>query len=344
MKGRDNMENKTKTIKDVAKICGVSVSTVSRAFNNYSDISESTREYIIKTAEEIGYKPNIVARSLSSIKNYRLAMLVEDYSNTNPLVFEMLMSFQDTASNLGYETILLSTTSELQRSQELKKLLSEKQVDGAFIIGLKKTDDYYKQLSNINIPCVIYDININNPMTSCVGVDSVKGAFIAVEHLIKLGHKKIGLVNGHINADVSFERQDGYYLALNRYGIPVDNSLIANGNFSFRDAQVAIEDLIEKRKDITAIFCASDLMAVGVMTKLQQLGYSIPDDISIVGFDDESIGQYISPKLTTIKQDRDKIGKTAANVLINIIAEQFLGRCVIEPELIIRESTKELTI
>ncbi|MBU3180185.1 LacI family DNA-binding transcriptional regulator [Clostridium psychrophilum] len=336
------MENKVKTIKDVAKICKVSVSTVSRAFNNYSDISEKTRERILKMSEEIGYKPNIVAKSLSSIKNYRLAMLVEDYSEVNPLTYEMLMPFQNMASNRGYETVLLSTTSNMQKSHELKKLLSDKQVDGAFIIGLKMNDDYYKQLSNINIPCVLYDININNEKTSCVGVDNVKGAFMAVEHLIKLRHKKIGFINGHKNAQVSFERLDGYYLALNRYDIPVDNKLIVNGNFSFVDAQIAVKELLGKNKDITAIFCASDLMAAGAISKLQELGYSLPDDLSIIGFDDENISQYISPKLTTIRQHRDKIGETAANVLINIISGQSLSRNVIEPELIIRESCKEL--
>lgn len=339
------MENKTVTIKDVAKKAGVSVSTVSRAFNNYSDINPETREQILKIAEELGYKPNIIARSLSSNRNFRLGMLVEDYDLSgmlNPLVFEILMNFKNTASKLGYETVLLSTTSDVQKNEKLSKLFTDKQLDGMFIMGLKMTDEYYRELSQIDKPCVLYDININNPYVGCVGVDNTKGAFLAVEYLIKLGHKKIGFINGHKDAYVSYERLDGYFLAHNRYGLTVDNSLIEYADFTDKGAEEAVERLINRHKDVTAIFCASDIMAIGVVNRLNDLGYSIPDDISIIGFDGIYLSQCISPKLTTVKQDTAKIGEAAANLLFNIIQGQRIGRVVIEPELLERESTKSV--
>ncbi len=337
------MEIKTVTIKDVAKEAGVSVSTVSRALNNYSDISEDTKENIKKLADNMGYKANVVAKSLSSNKNFRLGMLVEDYESAgklNPLVFEMLMEFKNTASRQGYEIVLLSTTSDMQKSQNLTRLFSEKQLDGAFIMGLKITDEYYKELSTIKYPCILQDIHIQNPMVGCIGVDNIKGAFMAVDHLIKLGHKRIGFINGHKNAFVSYERLDGYYLALNRNGIPIDNSLVANGDFDDKIAEVAAEELIKNNSDMTAIFCASDLMAIGAVNSLNNLGYTVPDDISIVGFDDIYITQLFTPKLTTIRQDRGKIGEAAANILVNMVAGQTIGRVLVEPELIIRDSTR----
>jgi LacI family transcriptional regulator len=339
------MENRIVTIKDLAKKAGVSVSTVSRAFNNYSDISKTTREHILKVAEEIGYKPNISVKNSGSSQYFRLGMFVEGYESSvmlDPIVFEILMPFRDTISKQGYELVLLSTNTDIQKHQSLTKFFKEKQLDGAFILGLKTTDEYFKELSSIDYPCVLFDINIQNPKLSCIGVDNTKGAFMAVEHLIKLGHRKIAFINGHEQAVVSYERMDGYYLALNRYGIPVDNSLIVDGNFTDKGAEMAIEKLINQYKDITAVFCASDLMAAGAINMLNNLGYTVPEDISVVGFDDIYIAQYMSPKLTTIRQNRDRIGRSAANVLINLVNGQSIGRILIEPELIVRESTKRL--
>lgn len=339
------IEQKSITIRDVAKKAGVSVGTVSRAFNNYSDISEKTRNAILAISEELGYKPNMGGKSSAVNRNYRIGMLIEDYDNggiLNPIVFETLMAFKNTATRQGYETIILSTTTDMQKSQNLTKLFNEKNLDGAFIMGIKLSDDYYHQLSNIEYPCVVFDINVKNSKTSCVGVDNTKGAFMAVEHLIKLGHKKIAFINGHMDAFVSYERLDGYYLALNRYGITIDEDLIIHSDFTSKGGEIAAEKLLSLGKDFTAVFCASDLMAVGAIQTFDSLGISIPDKVSVIGFDDINIGQYISPKLTTIRQDREKIGESAANVLVNLINGQSFDRIVIMPELIIRESTREL--
>lgn len=338
------MEQKPVTIRDVAKKAGVSVGTVSRAFNNYSDISEKTRNSIFAVAEELGYKPNMASKNSENNKNFRLAMLIEDYDNggiLNPIVFETLMSFKNTATRHGYETIILSTTTDMQKTQDLSKVFNEKNLDGAFIMGIKMSDDYFKQLSHIEYPSVLFDISVKNPKTSCVGVDNTKGAFLAVEHLINLGHKKIAFINGHRDAFVSYERLDGYYLALNRYGIAIDEDLIINSDFTSKGGEIAAEKLIDTGKDFTAVFCASDLMAVGAIETFERLELSVPEEISVIGFDDISIGQYITPKLTTIRQDREKIGESAANLLINLINGQSFDRVVVSPELIIRESTKE---
>ena len=333
------MENKVITIKDVAKQAGVSISTVSRAFNNYADISDSTRKNILEIAENLGYSPNIVAKSLSGTKNYRLALLVEDYNESDYIIYEMLMAFKSVVSDYGYETIILSTTSDMQKGQKLEKLFKEKQLDGALILGLKMTDDYFRQLEGMSYPCVLHDVFIKNPRVGCVGVDNIKGSIVAVEHLLDAGHKKIGFINGHKDALVSYERLDGYYLALSRRGIKIEDDLIISGGFSYEGGKSAVEELIKNHSDITAIYCASDLMALGAIEGLKNMGYDIPNDISIVGFDDINLCNFVTPRLTTIRQDREKIGKAAANLILSIISEQYLGRIIIEPELIEREST-----
>lgn len=339
------MDNKVITIKNVAQRAGVSVSTVSRALNNYSDISDITKQKIYKIAEELGYKPNIMAKGLSSNKNFRFGMLVEDYesnTNSNQFVYEVLMAFKNKMTKLGFEMILLSTTSDMQRNQNLEQLFRDKQIDGAFIMGLKMTDEYYKQLSVIQYPCVLFDLDINNNSIGSIGVNNLRGAFLAVEHLIKMGHKKIGFINGSAEAFVSYERLDGYYLALSRHGISVDNNLIINSDFTNEGAEVAIKELMSRDSNITAVFCASDLMAIGAMNMLNSMNIRVPEDISIVGFDDIYPAQIVKPKLTTIRQDREKIGEMAANILVNLSSNQYIGRVMLEPELIIRDSTKSI--
>lgn len=339
------METKQITIRDVAKKAGVSIGTVSRAFNNYSDISDKTRKNILEIAEQLGYRPSIISKPLVNGKSHRLGMLIEDYDTgaiLNPIVFETLMAFKNASTKQGYETIILSTTTDMQKDEDLSKLFAEKNLDGAFIMGIKLSDNYFKELTNIEYPCVLFDVSIKNPKVTCVGVDSTKGAFMAVEHLIKLGHKKIAFINGHKDAFVSYERLDGYYLALNRYGIPIDEELIEHADFTSKGGSLAAEKLINSGKEFTAVFCASDLMAVGAVEMFDSIGLKVPEDISMVGFDDITLAQYMNPKLTTIRQDREKIGESAANVLINLINGQSFDRIVVMPELILRESTKEL--
>lgn len=340
------MENKVVTINDVAEKAGVSISTVSRALNNYSDINEKTRQRVVNIAEQLGYKPSPIARSLGASKYFRLGILVEDYDldRSNQFVFEVLMSFKNSVTKHGYEMILLTTTSDMQKSKNLAQLFQEKQIDGAFIMGLKMTDEYYKQLSTLKYPCVLFDYDVSNPCVSGIGVNNLKGAFLAVEHLIAQNHGRIGFINGSKEALVSFERLDGYYLALNRYGIPVDQSLIMNADFSHEGAERAAKELIQRNPDLTAIFCASDIMAIGAMNMLEAMGINVPDDISVVGFDDIYLAQLVKPKLTTVRQDREKIGEIAANILVNLLSEQRMGRVMLEPELIVRESTRKLEI
>ncbi len=335
-------KNQTITIRDVAKRAGVSVSTVSRAFNDYKDINENTRAKIFKVADEMGYAPSLLARAMRSNQNNRVGVAIEDYDESAPhhsFIYKMIMGFQKVVLELGYEMVVLSDISKRYKDS-LNSILKENNLDGVFVIGLKLSDEIYKQAEKGEVPCVLFDIPIRNKKTGFVGVDNQKGALLAVNHLISKNHKKIGFINGHKDAQVSYERLDGYYLSLIKNDYTIDKSLIEYGDFTKESGNLKTKELIQKHPDITAIFCASDLMAIGVIEALKEIGKKVPQNIEVIGFDDIELASYVTPKLSTVRQDTYVIGSSAATLLINIIKGQQINQATVEPQLILRESTK----
>jgi LacI family transcriptional regulator len=334
------MREKNVTIKDIAAVLGLSPSTVSRALNNYSDINLETRDKVIKAAKEMNYTPNFLARSLVTNETKRIGLFIENYDEEHlygALHYDILISFKKSVLSNGYEVILLSTTSEEQRRIPFERIMAEKQLAGAFIMGLRTDDEYLKEIQKTDYPVVLFDIPVKKPNIGYVSVNSMMGAELAMQHLIGLGHKKIGYVNGHRWAYVSQERFNGYLLTLTKNQLFYDPSLVFEGDFSEESGRKAAEYFAQK--DITAIFAASDMMAIGMIKKFEELGIRVPEDISIVGFDDVHLASYITPALTTIRQNKSELGKAAAVLLTNLIAKQELHQVILEPELIIRQST-----
>lgn len=330
------------TIKDVAKKAGVSVSTVSKVFNNYNDIGEKTKAKVLKAAEELNYIPDVVARSLVKNESKRVGILIEDYkedSSSRLFAFDIMMGFKRYAADHHYEVVLLSTTTEKQKRVPLSKIIASKHIDGVFILGLKLSDPYFSEVKQEDFPCVLFDIPIKRKRAGSIGIDNLKGALLATEHLLELGHQKIALINGHGDAYVSKERLNGYLLALTRHDIPVDKDMIVESDFTENGGKKAMEDILQNHASVTAVFVASDLMAIGAVKYLQSIGKKVPEDISIVGFDDIESASHISPALTTIRQNRYELGRSAAVLLLNLISGQNLSNIMLEPELIVREST-----
>ncbi|RKD32740.1 LacI family DNA-binding transcriptional regulator [Thermohalobacter berrensis] len=335
-------KNRNVTIKDVAKKAGVSVSTVSRAFNGYSDINKETRERIFKIAEEIGYVPSILARGMRAEKANRIGIAIEDYDENEPtysFTYRILVGFMEYASERGYEVVFLPNLSKYQESR-LVQILKDYHLDGVFLVGLKLSDEFYKQALRGEFPCVLFDIPIKRGKIGFVGTDSIKGASLAIEHFVKNGHKKIAFINGHENAYVSLQRLDGYYLSLMKNDITIDKTLIYFGDFTEESGKEGVRELFNRHRDISAIFAASDLMAIGAIKELKKMGKRIPDDVEIIGFDDLDLSAYITPKLSTIRQNSYKIGVSAATLLINLINGQNINQIILEPELVLRQSTK----
>ncbi|UOY91780.1 LacI family transcriptional regulator [Ectobacillus sp. JY-23] len=331
------------TIKDIAKVAGVSVTTVSRALNGYSDVSEKTRQKIMAVSKELNYSPNTLARSLVMNKSTTIGLLVSGMtadSVKDNFTFEVLRGIDQFVAETNYDLILFSTNSTKQREKTYSQLCRERRVDGVILQGIKTDDPYLQEVVESDIPCVLIDIPIESQTVGYVTTDNVLGAKKAVDYLLERGHRKIAMVNGHDFAFVSQERLKGYMQALQEKGIPYHQEWVLNGAFEEEEAERQVLHLLQKNKDITAIFCASDLMAIGAMQAIKKLNMDIPEQISIVGYDDILLASYMNPRLTTIAQDKYKMGYEAAKLLIEMLeGSRQSCKTVLETKLVVREST-----
>ena len=331
------------TIKDIAKAAGVSVTTVSRALNGYWDVKEDTRKKIEKIAKQLNYSPNTLARGLVMKKSKTIGLLVSGLNLKNAsdnFTFQVLCGINECVSYKEYDLILFSTDSSRQREKTYAQLCQERKVDGVIIQGIKLDDPYLKEVVESNIPCVLIDIPIETDTVGYVTTDNISGAKKAMEHLINSGHQNIAMVNGYEQASVSERRLKGYKEALEKHGISFREKWVMDGQFEENKAEEAVSDLLDASPEITAIFCASDVMALGAIKACQKRGLSVPEDISIVGYDDIMLASYVKPSLTTVGQKVFELGCESANLLIEMLegtAKQ--NHRILEATLIKRESS-----
>ncbi|MCG0276475.1 MAG: LacI family transcriptional regulator [Thermosediminibacteraceae bacterium] len=331
------------TIKDIARLAGVSITTVSRALNGYPDVSEATRQKIKKIAEELNYTPNSIARGLVMKKTNTVGLVVSEIIKPgvyHPFFLEILAGIKAALRRSGYDIILFTVDHESQGKVSYERLCKERKVDGTIVQGLKLSDPYIEQIKSTDIPTVMIDIPILTEKVGYVSSDNVKGAFDAVNYLVQLGHREIGFINGHKDAAVSFERLEGYRKALEHNGIRYDDRYVVYGDYTQQSGAEAFKKLILEVPGITAVFCASDLMAVGALKAAYEIGKKVPEDISIMGFDDIELSTIITPNLTTIRQEKYKMGYKAAELLLSIIKGGKPRHEVIPHKLVIRQSTR----
>jgi LacI family transcriptional regulator len=331
------------TIKDIAKIAGVSVTTVSRALNGYSDVNENTRQKIIEIAKQLNYSPNTLARSLVMNKSKTIGLLVSGLkreSSKDNFTFEVLAGVNQYVGETDYDMILFSTNSTKQREKTYTQLCRERRVDGAILQGIRIDDPYLQEVVESDIPCVLIDIPIESETVGYVTTDNVLGARKAVQHLIDLGHKNIAMINGHEFALVSQKRLEGYRRALLEANLPFYTHWVVDGKFEEEIAEQEALNLLKQYPEITAFFCASDLMALGVIKAVKKLGKRVPEDIAVIGYDDIFLASYSTPPLSTVAQNIFAMGYEAAKLLIEMLegkAESHVK--ILETELKIREST-----
>nr|WP_145405998.1 LacI family DNA-binding transcriptional regulator [Paenibacillus xylanexedens] len=333
------------TIKDISQMTGFSITTVSRALNGYSDVSESTRKLIKEAAESLSYSPNGLARGLVMKETKTLGLLVSGmtYKNIdNNFVFEVLCGINDSAANSAYDLILFSTNTAKQKMKTYTQLCRERKVDGVILQGVKTDDPYLQEVLDSDIPCVLIDVPIDSKYVGFVSTNHKQSAQTAVDHLIDLGHHNIAMMNGYPEAFVSKERYEGYAEAMRNAGISLRSEYVVNGNFTEEEAQQQATELLKAYPEITAIFCASDMMALGVMKAAGELGIAVPHQLSVVGFDDIPTATYFQPPLTTIRQNMYQLGHEAANLLMGMLKSEDSPKYkILENELVIRSSTAE---
>lgn len=334
------------TIQDVAKEAKVSVGTVSRVFNHYKDVSEGTRKRVRAAAQKLGYFPNINARSLSSKKQIDIALLLSGFLEEKLINdFETMLTKGSYSyaleHDLGISMRVINTGIQMEKSYD--QLCHEFGISGALLFGLKTTDPYRHTLPQAEHPCVIFDFTLHGKNLGSVSVDNVEAFQELTQYLIDCGHRKIVLMYGRKNAIVSMERMSGAFEAMRLNGVPLTRDRIVYTNFLEEEAYQGVLDYFQTHDphSVTAFLCMSDLVAVGTINALKHLGYRVPEDYSVVGFDGLSFTAYTDPKITTVNQDIQSAGYAATKMLHRMILGQPVKRKMIMPyEILYRDSVK----
>ena len=340
--------NRRITINDVAQAAGVSNATVSYIINNKvgKTFPESTKQKVLEAAKELVYIPNMAARSLSQNSSRLIGVVVPQTEPGSRLMFqnsfysEILGSIEYHSRLNGYHIIISATDA----NEGYLKLAKERNLDGIIIIGMYP-DAFYQQMKTSQIPIVLIDSYCNDHYFHNVRIDDAYGSYLATKHVIECGHRDISFFCGRIKENgVMKKRLAGYKNALGEAGLPFSTDYVFEGNIDYDSGIVSVNKLLDKKSPVTAIVAAADILAIGAMKGLYERGARIPDDISVMGFDDLEIAQYLTPGLSTIKQQISQKGETAIQLLMNHIADNCVTKqeCVLPVKLIERGSVKKV--
>lgn len=334
------------TIKDVAKKAGVSIATISRVINNKPEgISPEKRIYIQKIIEEMGYKPSGLARGLVTKRTSTIGLLIPDISN--PFFPLMARGVEDGAQANKYSVFLCNTDGEIERERQYMSILKERGVDGIILTISQGTNkEYVREIIDGSIPVVLLDEPVAYRNVYGVFVDNHKGGYLATRHLIELGHKKIACITGPYSSITSIKRMEGYKHAITEAGISIDESIIMSGDYKEETGFKYMDEIIRSSSGVTAVFSASDNIAIGIYRAAKSHGLKIPKDLSVVGFDDAYSTQLIEPALTDVQQPTYEMGIKAVETILKLLSGSNVRKKIItfEPKLIVRESTRIFSV
>lgn len=339
------------TIKDIAKICGVGVSTVSRAINDHPDINSETKEKIMNAIREYGYVPNDSARNLKRVDAKAIAVLIKGIAN--PFFTNMITIIEQECKKRHYAMELSHIDADEDEVDVAQKVVKEKRLRGIIFLGglFSHSEEKLKKLS---VPFVFSTVgaipeNISKKQYSSISVDDRRESAKMVEYLIGLGHKRIAiLVAEALEESVGKLRLEGYCDALEAHGIEVDTKLIcqtevALSHFSMENGYLSTKKLLERGERFTALYAVSDALAIGARRALYEAGLRVPEDVSLAGYDGIDMADYSVPSLTTIRQPVEEMAKETTRLLFDIISKKTKHQHVTyEAELLIRESTAEI--
>jgi len=332
------------TIKDIARIANVSHTTVSRALNNRSRIRSETKEKILFIARDLDYRPNLVARSLVMRRTKTLGLVITTIAN--PFYTELALGIESTARELGYNIILSFTHSDLSIEKQSIDMLRSKGVDGIILTSAHIGDPNIRSLAEEGFPIILVNRRTYHPIVKekvdYVGVDNILGGFLAVEHLIRLGHQRIGVIGGSSESSVGFERLEGGKKALETYGLELLTDFFLDGDFLKESGYQGGKRFIKMAEPPTAIFATNDYMALGAYQAILEEGRKVPEEIAIVGFNDIEFTAMKGIELTTIGQKKYEMGSIAIKTLVEKIEggeiKSSTKEIILNPELIIRKT------
>lgn len=331
------------TIKDIANVTGFSINTVSRALNSKPEIRTETKEKILETATRLGYRPNRLAKGLRLNKTATIGVIVTDVAN--PFFGALVKGVARAARDLGYSIILQDTDEAYAGEEEAIQVMLSEQVDGLLITPVQSRKETIEKLAAARFPFVLLGRYFDDLETAYVVPNDYQGGFLATEHLLEQGHTQIAMVNGPLHISSARERFQGFKDALNRYGVPLDKSLVKTGALTVDAGRSLARSFFKRESPPTAIVSYSDFVAFGVMQTIREVGFSIPDDVAIVGYDDVQLASCLKVPLTTIRTPKEKMGRQAMQVLARRLRgdqdAQVPQQQKLDVELVVRESTQK---
>lgn len=330
----------TVTLRDVARLTGVSVSTVSRVLNGSKLVNESTRRIVLRAIDSLGYQPSRVARRLRAEKGLAnlIGVIIPDIQN--PFFADVVRGVEDVARQHGYMVFLGNSDEDTRKERVYLDLMRAESVDGLILPPISEKDEAGSEIAQSGIPMVCVDRRLARVTVDTVVVDNVRGAYEAVEHLVRLGHRRIGFIGGRPEISTSRERFEGYTKALRDHGMEVDSSLARHGDSRQASGRRATEALLDLPQPPTAVFVGNNLMTLGSLEAIHLRDLRIPHDIAIVSYDDMPWALALDPPLTAVRQPGYEIGRQAMDLLLQRIKDPSRSTTlvVLQPELIVRKS------
>ena len=303
------------TLRDIASLTGFSINTVSRALNNKEEVNRDTRTKILAAAAQFGYRPNRLAKGLRSNKTGTIGIVVTDVAN--PFFSALVKGIARAAREFDYSIILQDSDEDYAGEEEAIQVLLAEQVDGILITPVQSEQETIERLAKAHFPFVLVGRYFHDLDTNYVVPDDYQGGFIATDHLLKQGHRRIAMVNGPLHISSARERFQGFSDALAKYDIPVDKSLVSTGALTVEEGLDLARCILKRVPRPSAIVCYSDFVAFGVMQAIREIGLSIPDDIAVVGFDDVRMASCLQVPLTTIQSPKEELGRQAMQLLVH---------------------------
>ncbi|MCR8656062.1 catabolite control protein A [Paenibacillus endoradicis] len=329
----------TVTIYDVAREAGVSMATVSRVVNNNPNVKPATRKKVFEAIERLGYRPNAVARGLASKKTTTVGVVIPDISNA--IFAEVARGIEDIANMYHYNIILCNADKKKDKEIRVINTLLEKQVDGLLFMGGAVTEEHQQAFKTANVPIVLCATSDESGEIPSVDIDHETAAYDAVQSLIKQGHRRIAMISGTLeDPSNGYARFNGYKKALADAGIVYEDTLVRIGNYRYESGSDAMRYFLELANRPSAVFSATDEMAIGAIHAIQDKGLQVPADISVISVDNSRMASMVRPLLTTVAQPMYDIGAVSMRLLTKLMKKEHVeqAQVILPHELIVRQS------
>lgn len=326
------------TIYEVSELAGVSLATVSRVMNGNARVSDKTRKKVTDAMSELGYRPNSIARSLASNCSNSVGLLVSELHG--PFFGQMMSGVESELRSAGKHVIITTGHSEEEKEKDGIEFLISRNCDALILHVEAVSDEYLIELSKGKTPIYLVGRHVDAIAEHCISLDNELGGYLAAKYIIELGHKNIAYITGHQHKQDSPDRLKGHKRALAEHNITFNDDLYFIGDYKETGGSEGLKEILSKNIPFSALICANDEMASGAMTYAREHGLTLPDDLSVIGYDNVIFARYIYPKLTTISNPVNDMGHMAARLVLKQIYQQkkIEIQHLFEPELITRDS------